>query len=189
MHTPHPVRAAALLFSLALPSLASAQAPFCVPGNPLYERGDYRCFSRPPRPTRARTTVQAHVEAARFLSGGALSEGTRDGLEDWLNGLEAELARALPSLSDGRGAIHTPDVRVALVLLPSGQVGRVRLLSRHGDSLDRDIARSLVGALADVDGTDTAGAELELIVRLHPRLRYTRWRRTPQPWDYDDEED
>ncbi|MBI5517208.1 MAG: hypothetical protein HY909_25740 [Deltaproteobacteria bacterium] len=178
---------ATLLAALALPSLASAQPAWCVPGNPLYERGDYRCFDRPPRPSRARATVQARVEAARFLSGGSLSENTRSELEDWLNGIEAELARALPSLVDGHGALHTPDVRLALVLLPSGDVGRVRLLSRHGDTLDREIARSLVGAVSNADGTDTAGAELELIVRLHPRLHYTRWRRPAPRWDYDEE--
>ena len=42
------MRPSSLLFALALslaPLAAAAQDTVCVPGNPLYDRGDYRCFA------------------------------------------------------------------------------------------------------------------------------------------------
>lgn len=169
------------LVALLAPASALAQrAPraACVPGNPLYDRGDYRCFGERPVPSRARTEVTAHVEAARFLSGGALTAHLRDTLEDHFDGLSSALAEDLPSLVDGEGDLHTPDVRIAVVLLPSGSVGRVRVLSRHGDALDRRIAQALAAGVSSSEGVSVEGSEVEVIVRLRPRLHYTRWRVT-----------
>ena len=45
-----------------LPAGAFAQRAPCVPGNPLYDRGDYRCFGERPVPTRARAVVTALAE-------------------------------------------------------------------------------------------------------------------------------
>lgn len=164
-----------------LPSVASAQTPVCVPGNPFYDRGDYRCFGRRPVPTRARATVQARVEAARFLSGGALSEAQREALEDHFDEVGAGLGAELPSLVDGSGAMHTPDVRLSVVLLPSGEVGRVRVLSRHGDPLDRQIASTIATGVSNGGGLSVESAEVEVIVRFHPRLHYTRYRPRVNP--------
>lgn len=161
---------------LAFPFAASAQETVCVPGNPLYDHGDYRCFNHPPRPTRARATVRVTVEAARHLSGASLTPTQREQIEDHLTALRDELAASLPSLTDDRGAIHTPDVRLAVVLLPSGSVGRVRVLTRHGDPLDRQVAQSLAAAVSEHGGMDLDGSEVEAVVRLRPQLRYTRWR-------------
>lgn len=166
--------ALALALALAAPT-AAAQDAYCVPGNPLYDRGDYRCFNRPPRPSRARATVRARVEAARHLSGGALSPALRDRIEDQFNAARELLAESLPSLTDDHGALHTPDVRLAVVLLPSGEVGRVRVLTRHGDALDRSIASALARAVSEHAGAELDGSEVEVIVRLRPRLRYTRF--------------
>ena len=166
------------LVALLAPASALAQrAPraACVPGNPLYDRGDYRCFGERPVPSRARAAVSARVEAARFLSGGALTAHLRDELEDHFAGLSSALAEELPSLTDDDGDLHTPDVRLAVVLLPSGSVGRVRVLSHHGDALDRRIAQSLAAGVSSSDGVSIEGSEVEVIVRLRPRLRYTRW--------------
>lgn len=162
--------------AVLLPAAASAQRAPCVPGNPYYDRGDYRCFGERPHPTRARAEVTAHVEAARYVSGGALSSHWRETLEDHFDGLSSSLAADLPSLVDGEGDLHTPDVRLAVVLLPSGNVGRVRLLSRHGDTLDRRIAQSLAAGVSSSDGLSVESAEVEVIVRLRPRLHYTAWR-------------
>ena len=181
----------ALLALLTLSPAALAQEAYCVPGNPLYDRGDYRCFNRRPRPTRARTTVRAHVEAARHLSGGALPAHERERLEDHFDALRGAFAEALPSLSDERGGLHTPDVRLAVVLLPSGSVGRVRVLTRHADPLDRRIASALAAAVSEHGGADLDGAELEVIVRLRPQLQYTRYRPVITPpccVEVDDEE-
>jgi hypothetical protein len=169
---------AALFASLTLliPASALAQRYPCVPGNPLYDHGDYRCFGERPHPTHARSMVTAHVEAARYLSGSTLTEGNRQNLEDHFDGLSDDLARSLPSLVDGDGALHTPDVRIAVVLLPSGNVGRVRVLSRHGNTLDRRIAQTLAEGISQSDGVSVDQSEVEVIVRLRPRLRYTHWR-------------
>ena len=164
-----------------LPAGALAQRAPCVPGNPLYDRGDYRCFGERPVPTRARAAVTARVEAARYLSGAALPAHLRAMLEDHFNDLAPSLADDLPSLVDGDGDLHTPDVRLAVVLLPSGSVGRVRVLTRHGDPLDRRIAQSLAAGVSGAEGVSTGGAELEAIVRLRPRLHYTRWRPQRHP--------
>ena len=166
----------ALVTALGLPLSASAQETVCVPGNPLYDGGDYRCFNHRPRPSRARASVRAHVEAARHLSGGALTPYQRDQVEDHFASVRAELAASLPPLIDGTGAMHTPDVRLAVVLLPSGSVGRVRVLTRHADPLDREIARSLAAAVSEHAGMDLDGSELEVIVRIRPQLHVTRWR-------------
>ena len=166
----------AFLAALALPLTAAAQDTVCVPGNPLYDRGDYRCFNHRPRPTRARASVRAHVEAARHLSGGPVTAYQRDQIEDHFASVRAELAASLPSLMDGQGGMHTPDVRMAVVLLPSGSVGRVRVLSRHGDVLDRQIAQSLAAAVSEHAGMDLDGSEVEVIVRIRPQLHYTHWR-------------
>lgn len=175
-------RTALLVGLLALlPSSALAQRAPCVPGNPLYDRGDYRCFGERPVPTRARATVTARVEAARYLSGAALSPHLRATLEDHFSDLGPSLAEDLPSLVDGDGDLHTPDVRLAVVLLPSGSVGRVRVLTRHGDPLDRRIAQSLAGGVSESEGVSINGSELEVIVRLRPRLHYTRWRAQRHP--------
>jgi hypothetical protein len=168
------------LFTL-LPASAFAQRAPCVPGNPLYDRGDYRCFGERPIPTRARTAVTARVEAARYLSGAALSPHLRATLEDHFSDLSSSLAEDLPSLVDGDGDLHTPDVRLAVVLLPSGSVGRVRVLTRHGDPLDRRIAQSLAAGVSESEGVSIDGSELEVIVRLRPRLHYTRWRAPRHP--------
>jgi hypothetical protein len=165
-----------MLATLITPALGAAQDARCVPGNPLYDGGDYRCFERRPHPTRARAEVVAHVEAARYLSGGALRESLRASLEDHFDDQASEYAASLPSIVDGSGGLHTPDVRLAVVFLASGNVGRVRVLTRHGDALDRRIAQSLAAAVSRGDGVAIEGAEIELIVRLRPRLRYTRWR-------------
>lgn len=177
----------ALLLAL-LPSPALAQRAPCVPGNPLYDRGDYRCFGERPVPTRARASVSARLEAARYLSGASLPSHLRASLEDHFNDLGPSLADDLPSLVDGDGDLHTPDVRLAVVLLPSGSVGRVRVLTRHVDPLDRRIAQSLAGGVSDAEGVSTGGAELEVIVRLRPRLHYTRWRPRHVPCCFDGEE-
>ncbi len=68
-----------------------------------------------------------------------------------------------------------------MVLLPSGSVGRVRVLTRHGDPLDRRIAQSLAGGVSESEGVSINGSELEVIVRLRPRLHYTRWRAQRHP--------
>jgi len=178
------MRNTSLLFALALslaPLAASAQETVCVPGNPLYDRGDYRCFAGRPRPTRARATVRAHVEAARYLSGGSLTEPQRQQLEDHFDGLESTLAAELPSLVDGDGSLHTPDVRLAVVMLPSGSVGRVRVLSRHGAALDRQIAQRLSLGVSNHAGMSVDGSEVEVIVRLRPQMFYTRYRGRPIP--------
>lgn len=178
------MRPSSLLFALALtlaPLAAAAQDTVCVPGNPLYDRGDYRCFSGRPRPTRARATVRAHVEAARYLSGGSLPEHRRQDLEDHFDSLEATLAAELPSLVDADGSLHTPDVRLAVVLLPSGSVGRVRVLSRHGAPLDRQIAQRLSLGVSNHAGMSVDGSEVEVIVRLRPQMFYTRYRARPVP--------
>ncbi len=164
------------LVALLAPASALAQRSPCVPGNPLYDRGDYRCFGERPRPTRARADVTARVEAARYVSGGALGAHLRETLEDHFEDLSGSLAEGLPSLVDGEGGLHTPDVRLAVVLLPSGSVGRVRVLSRHADPLDRRIAQALAAGVSSSDGLSIDGAEVEVIVRLRPRLRYTHWR-------------
>jgi len=67
------------------------------------------------------------------------------------------------------------------VLLPSGSVGRIRVLSRHADPFDRRIAQSLVAAVSEHAGITLDGSELEVIVRLHPQLHFTRWRNPPPP--------
>jgi hypothetical protein len=134
-----------------------------------------------PRPTRARATVRAHVEAARYLSGGALPEHRRQDLEDHFDGLEATLAAELPSLVDADGSLHTPDVRLAVVMLPSGSVGRVRVLSRHGAPLDRQIAQRLSLGVSNHAGMSVDGSEVEVIVRLRPQMFYTRYRGRPVP--------
>lgn len=178
------MRPTSLLAALALslvPLAASAQETVCVPGNPLYDRGDYRCFAGRPRPTRARATVRTHVEAARYLSGGSLSEHHRQELEDHFDGLERILASELPSLVDGDGSLHTPDVRIAVVFLPSGQVGRVRVLSRHGASLDRQIAQRLSLGVSNHASMSIDGSEVEAIVRMRPQMFYTRYRGRPVP--------
>jgi hypothetical protein len=164
-----------------LPAGAFAQRAPCVPGNPLYDRGDYHCFGERPVPTRARAAVTARVEAARYLSGAALPAHLRAMLEDHFSDLGPSLADDLPSLVDGDGDLHTPDVRLAVVLLPSGSVGRVRVLTRHVDALDRRIAQSLAAGVSGAEGVSTGGAELEAIVRLRPRLHYTRWRPQRHP--------
>lgn len=175
-------RTLALALAVLLsPAAAAAQSQPCVPGNPLYDRGDYRCFGERPHPTRARATVSARVEAARYLSGGSLPEHLRESLEDHFDGVAPSLADDMPSLVDDHGGLHTPDVRVAVVLLPSGSVGRVRVLSRHGDPLDRRIAQALAAGLSESDGVSIEGSELEVIVRLRPHLRYTRWRAPRHP--------
>ena len=175
----------ALAFALAallapLSAFAQTRAA-CVPGNPLYDRGDYRCFGERPVPTRARPEVTSHVEAARYLSGGALSAYQRSTLEDHFDEVASSIADELPSLVDGEGGLHTPDVRLAVVLLPSGAVGRVRVISRHGDSLDRRIAQSLAAGVSSSEGISLDGSELEVIVRMRPRLRYTHWRAPRHP--------
>ena len=176
-------RRTALLAGLLtlVPAGALAQRSPCVPGNPLYDRGDYRCFGERPVPSRARAAVTARVEAARYLSGAALPGALRASLEDHFTDLTPSLADDLPSLGDGDGDLHTPDVRLAVVLLPSGSVGRVRVLTRHGDPLDRRIAQSLAAGVSSAEGVATGGAELEVIVRLRPRLHYTRWRPQRHP--------
>lgn len=177
------------LFALVAPLTAAAQTYPCVPGNPLYENGDYRCFSERPRPTRARASVSARVEAARFVSGGALGETARDAVEDHFHDLAPSLASQLPSLVDGRGGLHTPDVRLSVILLPSGHVGRVRVLSRLGDPLDRQIAQSLALGVSNQEGVSIDGSEVEVIVRLRPQLHYTRWRAPRNPaCCFDDDE-
>jgi hypothetical protein len=182
----------ALLAALALtltPATVSAQRAACVPGNPLYDRGDYRCFGERPVPTRARAAVRARVEAARYLSGSDLPAHLREALEDHFRDLAPSLSAELPSLVDGDGELHTPEVRLAVVLLPSGSVGRVRVLTRHVDPLDRRIAQSLAAAVSEGEGMPTGGAELEAVVRLRPRLDYTRWRPLrPTPCCVDDAE-
>ncbi len=173
----HRTALAFVLAALLAPVSALAQnRSACVPGNPLYDRGDYRCFGERPVPTHARPEVTSHVEAARYLSGGALSAHQRDTLEDHFDEVASAIADDLPSLVDGEGGLHTPDVRLAVVLLPSGAVGRVRVLSRHGDALDRRIAQSLAAGVSSSEGISLDGSELEVIVRMRPRLRYTRWR-------------
>lgn len=171
----------ALLALALLPSAAVGQDALCVPGSPFYERGDYRCFPRRPQPTRARASVRAAVEGARHLSGGGLDAETREQIEDHFDALGDTFADALPSLVDGRGALHTPDVRLSVVLLPSGDVGRVRVLSRLGDPFDRRIAQALLSSVAEHAGMSVDGSEVEVIVRLHPQLRFTRWRNRPEP--------
>ena len=171
----------ALLALALLPTVATAQDAACVPGSPFYHRGDYRCFSHQPRPTHAHATVRAAVEGGRYLSGGGLDAALRERLEDHFDGLDATLADALPPLVDGRGALHTPDVRLSVVLLPSGSVGRLRVLSHHADPFDRRIAQSLVAAVSEHAGITLDGSELEVIVRLHPQLHFTRWRNPPPP--------
>jgi hypothetical protein len=166
---------AALLAPVSALAQSSARSA-CVPGNPLYDRGDYRCFGERPVPTHARSQVTAHVEAARYLSGGALTGYQRDTLEDHFDEVASGIADDLPSLVDGEGGLHTPDVRLAVVLLPSGAVGRVRVLSHHGDALDRRIAQALAAGVSSSEGVSLDGSELEVIVRMRPRLRYTRWR-------------
>jgi hypothetical protein len=82
-------------------------------------------------------------------------------------------------------------VRLAVVLLPSGSVGRVRVLTRHADPLDRRIASALASAVSEHGGADLDGAELEVIVRLRPQLQYTRYRPVVTPHccvEVDDEE-
>lgn len=178
----------ALLVLALLPSAAAAQDALCVPGSPFYERGDYRCFPRRPQPTRARASVRASVEGARHLSGGGLDAPTRDHLEDHFDALGDTFAEALPSLVDGHGALHTPDVRLSVVLLPSGSVGRVRVLSRLEDPFDRRIAQALVSSVSEHGGLALDGSEVEVIVRLHPQLHFTRWRnRQPPPCCYDED--
>jgi hypothetical protein len=175
----HRTAIAFVLAALLTPAAAFAQSTgrsACVPGNPLYDRGDYRCFGERPVPTHARPEVSAHVEAARYLSGGALTGYQRETLEDHFDEVANGIADDLPSLVDGEGGLHTPDVRIAVVLLPSGAVGRVRVLSRHGDALDRRIAQSLAAGVSSSEGISLDGSELEVIVRMRPRLRYTRWR-------------
>ncbi|TAK27534.1 MAG: hypothetical protein EPO40_18125 [Myxococcaceae bacterium] len=178
-----------LLALALLPSLASAQDALCVPGSPFYERGDYRCFPHRPQPTRARASVRATVEGGRYLSGGGLDASTRERIEDHFDALGDTLAEALPSLVDGRGGLHTPDVRLSVVLLPSGDVGRVRVLSRLGDPFDRRIAQALVSSVSEHGGLSVDGSEVEVIVRLHPQLHFTRWRnhRSPPPCCYEDD--
>jgi hypothetical protein len=178
-----------LLALTLLPSLAAAQDALCVPGSPFYERGDYRCFPRHPQPTRARASVRASVEGGRYLSGGGLDASTRERIEDHFDGLGDTLAESLPPLVDGRGGLHTPDVRLSVVLLPSGDVGRVRVLSHLGDPFDRRIAQSLVSSVAEHAGLSVDGSEVEVIVRLHPQLHFTRWRNrpTPPPCCYEDD--
>ena len=168
-----------LLILALLPSLASAQDALCVPGSPFYDRGDYRCFPRRPQPTHARASVRASVEGGRHLSGGGLDAATRERIEDHFDALGDTLAEALPSLVDDHGGLHTPDVRLSVVLLPSGDVGRVRVLSRLGDPFDRRIAQALVSAVAEHAGLSVDGSEVEVIVRLHPQLHFTRWRNHP----------
>jgi hypothetical protein len=170
----------ALAFAL-LPPAAAAQDARCVPGSPFYARGDYRCFPDRPHPTHARASVRASIEGGRYLSGGGLDAATREHIEDHFDALGDTLADALPSLVDGRGGLHTPDVRLSVVLLPSGAVGRVRLLSRLADPFDRRIAQALVSSVSEHGGLSVDGSEVEVIVRLHPQLHYTRWRRRPQP--------
>ena len=171
----------ALLALCLLPTAAAAQDALCVPGSPFYDRGDYRCFPRRPHPTRARASVRASVEGGRYLSGGGLDAATRERIEDHFDGLGDALADDLPPLVDGRGGLHTPDVRLSVVLLPSGSVGRVRVLSRLGDPFDRRIAQALVAAVAEHGGLSVDGSEVEVIVRLHPQLHFTRWRNRPPP--------
>ncbi|MEZ4393681.1 MAG: hypothetical protein R3A48_21640 [Polyangiales bacterium] len=166
----------ALLALLAFAAPAAAQDAYCVPGNPLYDGGDYRCFNRRPRPSRARATVQARVEAARHLSGASLSPEQRDRVEDQLQAVREALAGSLPALTDERGALHTPDVRLSVVFLASGSVGRVQVLTRHTDALDRRIASALAGAVSEHAEATLDGSELQVIVRLRPRLRYTHYR-------------
>lgn len=161
---------------LGFGATASAQETVCVPGNPLYDRGDYRCFPRRPVPTRARATVRAHVEGARFLSGGGLSASQREMLEDHFDGLSPSLASELPSLVDGDGGLHTPEVLLSVILLPSGSVGRVRVLTRHGNALDRSIAQTLAAGVSEHAGMSVEGSEVEVFVRMRPRLAYTRYR-------------
>lgn len=178
------MRASVFVWAAAVASVAAtsfAQDVTCVPGNPFYDRGDYRCFPRRPVPTRARPTVRSHVEGARFLSGGALPEHLRQSLEDHFDALGSTFGGELPSLVDDRGALHTPDVRLAVVLLPSGSVGRVRLLNHLGTPLDRSIARALVESVSTHAGMTVRDAEVEVIVRLRPALHYARWRRAPNP--------
>ena len=171
-----------LALALALlPPAAAAQDARCVPGSPFYERGDYRCFPRHPQPTRARASVRASVEGGRYLSGGGLDAATRERIEDHFDGLDGTFAEALPSLVDGRGGLHTPDVRLSVVLLPSGDVGRVRVLSRLNDPFDRRIAQALVASVSEHAGLSVDGSEVEVIVRLHPQLHFTRWRNHPAP--------
>ncbi len=169
------------LASLLAPGVALAQRSPCVPGNPLYDRGDYRCFGERPVPTRARAEVSSHVEAARYLSGGSLTAYQRQTLEDHFDEIASGLSDDLPSLVDGEGALHTPDVRLAVVILASGSIGRVRVLSHHGDALDRRIAQSLASGVSSSEGVSLDGSELEVIVRMRPRLRYTRWRAVRHP--------
>lgn len=171
----------ALLTLALLPSFASAQDALCVPGSPFYERGDYRCFPRRPDPTHARASVRSSVEGGRYLSGGGLDASTRERIEDHFDGLGDTLADSLPSLVDGRGGLHTPDVRLSVVLLPSGDVGRVRVLSHLADPFDRRIAQALVSSVAEHAGLSVDGSEVEVIVRLHPQLHFTRWRNHPVP--------
>lgn len=171
-----------------LPSVAAAQTPVCVPGNPFYDHGDYRCFGHRPVPTHARATVAARVEAARFLSGGALTAEQREALEDHFSEVGASLGAELPSLVDGNGALHTPDVRVSVVVLPSGEIGRVRVLSRHADPLDRQIASAIASGVSSGGGLSVESAEVEVIVRFHPRLHYTRYRPRVVPCCVDDDE-
>lgn len=173
----HPITALSVFaLTLALAPLAAAQETVCVPGNPLYDRGDYRCFQRRPVPSRARAVVRAHVEAARFLSGAPLPEHLRAALEDHFDGLEHALAANLPSLVDGDGGLHTPDVRLSVVILPSGAIGRVRVLTRHGHALDRAIAQSLMVGVSNEEAPSLEQSEVEAIVRLRPQLAYTRYR-------------
>lgn len=171
----------ALLVLALVPTAASAQDALCVPGSPFYEHHDYRCFPRHPQPTRARASVRASVEGARHLSGGGLDASARDHLEDHFDALGDTFAESLPSLVDGNGALHTPDVRLSVVLLPSGSVGRVRLLSRLNDPFDRRIAQALVSSVSEHGGLSLDGSEVEVIVRLHPQLHFTRWRHQPPP--------
>lgn len=68
-----------------------------------------------------------------------------------------------------------------MVLLPSGDVGRVRVLSRLSNPFDRRINQALVSAVAEHAGLSIDGSEVEVVVRLHPQLHFTRWRNHPTP--------
>lgn len=171
---PRTVALSLWIASLA-PLSASADDVICVPDSAQHG-GEYRCFNHHPRPSRARATVRAVVEGARYLSGGALPASWRDTLEDHFHSVAQGLGDDLPSLVDARGTLHTPDVRLSVVMLSSGSVGRVRVLNRLADPVERRIAQVISEGVSSHDGVSVDGSEVEVIVRFRPQLRYTHYR-------------